>query len=443
MIQYYLDLEMQVKKISSFGLEYAHIQKIYSTAYFIALSVRSPGKTRFLYLGRGNGFEGVWLGDSPPPSSLRRKDNFLEYFRKHLSSCSFLDLELDTADRIIKLTYQKYGKMQSLLLFWKARKLYFLHHFQESPETGFKVLMSWKSKPLPYEEDSSDLFALFDEVGRNPAMARERKSEVIPEISDILAAELKLAESQGVSSKPGFLKRKKENIEEDLRKALQWHKLQALLDRNDNIDSVYELKVDDQKIKFEGELNPYERRDLVFQKIKKLKRGEKILSERLSDISSKITDKPDREELTSKIPIHKPVWGVEKIEASSKPTTQEDSFKVFDFEGYSVGVGLNAQGNDQLRSRWATKEDFWLHLDGERSSHAIIKLKNIPTVTGDMLNYAATILAHFSHLQQDWIPIIYTQVKNLKGVTGLAGKVIYKKEKHLQCQKVKIDSLQD
>ena len=70
------------------------------------------------------------------------------------------------------------------------------------------------------------------------------------------------------------------------------------------------------------------------------------------------------------------------------------------------------------------------------SAHAIIKLNNSGPVDPEMLHLAASILAYFSRFNGDWIPIIYTAVKNLKGVTGSPGMVIYKKEKHLRCTKL-------
>ena len=129
MIQYYLDLSKQIKNIREISLSQGQIQKIYSTAYYISLAVRVPGKTWHVFFGRGSGYEGVWHSHVPPSSAIRRKDNFLEYFRRHLSSCSFLDLSLDVNDRIVKLDYQKFGKVQSFLWFWKGRKLYFLHYY--------------------------------------------------------------------------------------------------------------------------------------------------------------------------------------------------------------------------------------------------------------------------------------------------------------------------
>jgi hypothetical protein len=56
------------------------------------------------------------------------------------------------------------------------------------------------------------------------------------------------------------------------------------------------------------------------------------------------------------------------------------------------------------------------------------------------MNLGASILAYFSHFSDDWIPVIYTPVKNLKGVTGSSGMVIYKKEKHLRCPRVDIEN---
>jgi predicted ribosome quality control (RQC) complex YloA/Tae2 family protein len=441
MIQYYLDLEKQVQNIREKVLSQGQIQKIYSTAFYISFAIRTAGKTWHLYLGRGGGYEGIWVHDSPPPSLLRRKDNFLEYFRRHFSSCSFLDAELDTKDRIIKMTYQKFGEVQSFLWFWKGRKLYFLHHYQEQPEAPFKLLLSWRGKAFTPGLEINDLYSYFDEIGRLHEMRHDLFSPEIPGIEKLLEEEAKAASLRGVTSAPTFLQRKKDNIEDDLRRTRQWDKLQNILDKGDSLDNMYELKVGDHKIKFEGELNPYERRNLLFQKIKKLKRGETILNERLGNVVEQLAGKETFIKKESTLPMMKPIWGEEKNSHTMAAKQVAEEFKVFKFDDYQVAVGLNAQGNDQLRNSWANKEDHWLHLDGNKSSHAIIKLLNQSALTPDVLNVGATIVAHFSHFQDQWIPIIHTQVKNLKGVSGAAGMVIYKKEKHLRCLKVNIDQL--
>ena len=437
MIQYYLDLQNQVKVINEKNLSYGQIQKIYSTSFFISFSIRSPGKTWHLYLGRGNGQEGTWLHDEAPPPVLRRKDTFLEYLRKHISSCSFVSLEIDQYDRILKLSYQKFGQLQTILFFWKARKLYFLHHYQESPEAPFKLLMSWHGKAVIPNEDMADYYEFFNEVGRRTDMKHDLHSSSSSSIQQLIQDELSAAKLKGLNSAPNFLQRKINNIEEDLTRTKQWDQMQNILDQDESLE-MYELKVGTHKIKFEGNLNPYERRNLLHEKIKKLKRGEGILKQRLSDAKELLAGKETAPKSASSLAITRPVWGKEdKKEGSVQHKSPEkEDFKVFKFDDFSIGVGLSSTGNDQLRNKWANKDDLWLHLDGLKSAHAIIKLHSSQAISAETINLGASIVASFSHFNGDWISIVYTHVKNLKGVTGSPGMVIYKKEKHLRCPRV-------
>jgi predicted ribosome quality control (RQC) complex YloA/Tae2 family protein len=442
MIQYYRDLESQVKTIQNAGLAGGQIQKIYSTAFFISLSVRIPGKTWSVYLGRGSGMEGVWLDESVPPSQLREKDNFLEYLRRHLSSCTFIGISLDPHDRIIRLDYQKFGLKQSLLLFWKARKVYFLHSYRESPEGEPKLLMSWKNRPVTLTEEIGDLFSCFDEIGRRQDMKLDLISPKSSSIKELLLFEEQSAAMKSGQFKPDFLQRKKVKIEEDLGRARQWEKIQDVLDNDEPLENIYELKVGDHRIKFEGELNPYERRNLLFQKIKKLKKGETILSERLGTVTKSLEEKERPVQVSTTLPVTKIAWGEDPtiLKVAENPMAETLDFKVFSMDRCMIAVGKSSRGNDQLRSKWAGKEDLWLHLDGIKSAHVVIKMKSgLPG--NEEINLASSILAHFSHFPGEWIPVIYTQVKNLKGVSGVAGMVTYKKEKHLRCPAVDITSL--
>jgi predicted ribosome quality control (RQC) complex YloA/Tae2 family protein len=331
---------------------------------------------------------------------------------------------------------------QSLLLFWKARKVYFIHTYRESPEGHLKILMSWKARPVVPSEEVTDLYELFDEIGRRKDMKHDLFSAKPVSIKDLLAAEEKSAEMKGGTFKPDFLERKRQKIEEDLGRARQWHKIQDVLTKEEPLENIYELKVGDHKIKFEGELNAYERRNLLFEKIKKLKKGETILNERLGSVNKTLEEKKKPVEAVSTLPMTKIAWGEDPsiISAPEKKADPEDDYKVFVLPNCQIGIGKTARGNDQLRSKWAGKDDTWLHLDGLKSAHAIIKMSGgIPG--NDELNIAASILARFSHFQGDWIPVIFTLVKNLKGVSGVAGMVTYKKEKHLRCPLVDISTL--
>jgi predicted ribosome quality control (RQC) complex YloA/Tae2 family protein len=442
MIQYYLDLKDSIHNLSEYIQSQGQIQKIYSTAYYICFSIRRRGETFCLYFGRGGGHEGIWFGENPPVSEIRQKDTFLEYFRRYLSSCTMLDLRLDKADRIACLEYQKYGQKNSFLWFWKGRKLYFVHHYKETPESPMKLLLSWHGKAIIPTEDTPDLFALFDEIGRMQDSEQVLRSTKTGTITDLLEAELNEVRHQDEGPKKrNFLQRKKENIEADLEKAKQWEKLHDLLEQRSDLDSHHELNIADQKIKFTSGLNSYERRNLVFEKIKKLKKGERILGERLKKVEEDLVSNPVVDKLESKLPMVKPVWGITKEASLSKPRTQKKDYRLFKEEEVQFGVGLSSQGNDALRSEWGNKEDYWVHLDGRKSAHVIIKLLNNQPIQSSILERAASIVAEFSDYKDQWIPVIYTQVKNLKGVTGAAGMVIYKKEKHINCLKQDLSDL--
>jgi predicted ribosome quality control (RQC) complex YloA/Tae2 family protein len=438
MIQFYSDLKNQVKEIKDKNLSGGQIQKIYSTAFYISMGIRTPGKTWWLYIGRGGGYEGLWIDDSPPPSEIRRKDTFLEYLRRHISSCGFLGVSLDQADRIIRIDYQKYGSRQSLLMFWKARQTYFLHYYQEEFQKEYKLLLSWMGKSIKPSFDMDDLNSYFDQVGRRNDFKHELKSSEFKNIKELIKEELNQGSNQPSVLKKNFINRKEENIRNDLRKAEQWKILEEYLKQKREIVG-HEIKIGDQKIKFPSSSNEYEKRNAIFEKIKKLKRGENILKERLNQVEAlKIEDKAKKIE-KSELPIVRPIWS--RIE--SKKTYDSDTKKeyvVISVNGIQMGVGTSAFGNDQLRNKWSGKEDIWLHLDGHKSSHLILKLPDNNTLDTVIINIAASILADFSRFNGDWIPIIYTQIKNLKGVTGSPGMVTYKKEKHLNCPRVDVST---
>ena len=291
-------------------------------------------------------------------------------------------------------------------------------------------------------EEPADIYACFDEIGRRQDLKQDSFSPKFSSIRDLLITEESAASMKAGQFKPDFLERKKMKIEEDLTKARQWERIQDVLNKDESLDNIYELKVGDHKIKFQGELNAYERRNLLFEKIKKLKKGETILSERLGTVNKTLEEKIKPAQVTTDLPVTKMAWGEDSKAVAKKETAREeaDDFKIIITPTCQIGVGKSARGNDQLRSKWAGKEDTWLHLDGLKSSHVIIKMP--AGIPGSVeINLAASILARFSHFQGDWAPVIYTQVKNLKGVSGVPGMVTYKKEKHLRCPLVDITSL--
>ena len=97
---------------------------------------------------------------------------------------------------------------------------------------------------------------------------------------------------------------------------------------------------------------------------------------------------------------------------------------------YRLGLGLNSQGNDNLRKSYGKKNDFWFHIENYKSCHCIVKVENISDINDKYFDSIGSIIRDKSKLDIEIIPLVFTQVKNLKGLKGRAGAVLIKKQKY-------------
>lgn len=404
------------------------IQKIYSTSHFLCLSLRSVGKTQYLYIGRGGGYEGIWVADEKPISFLRKRDAFLEYLRKFLSATQFLELTMDTEDRIFTLKYNKWRVTNQLSFFYKGRRLYFAHQFYSQKQQGMQVFKSW----APNEVSNTDMDAnIFDEVGRKTLADKESSAKKLISIEKLLEAEESLASASPMATKSKkFVKRKIERIEGDLAQVKKWSELQEVAQTHDNFESFdKKCKILGIKMNFK-EKEHYKRRNELFDKVKKLKKAEGILEERLKKTSSTTPLKLDDRE-NSLVPI-RPYWNQnKKSDHTTSSEVSKGNFKLFKFKGFDLGIGTSANGNDEMRKSWAHKDDLWFHLEDVKSPHIIVKLGS-SLLEESILKIIGSVMIEYSEFEFSEANLIYTQVKNLKGVTGAPGKVIFKKEKHIK-----------
>ena len=430
MIQTYNDIGTQLKQFESVWNGDGQLQKIYSSARYVAISLRSMGKTSYLYFGRGKGFEGFWLGDSQIPSPLRKKDQFLEYLRKHISGARLLGVQLDPADRIIYLSYQKFGRECRLGLFYNGRKLYFANNFFDQKTSRMKLFRSW----VKGEELELSIEKCFEEVGKAPQNT-SRKNQDIPTIKDLILQEMKegVEESKTTVKESKFLKRKVGNIETDLEKTRRWPLLRDWLENQEDLEDLPEkFQIEGIKMRFK-ERSHYKRRDEAFERIKKLKRAEVIQEKRLKEalLSVQGQGKAKESEGVSSLELIRPVWTSEGAKTINETTTEEGGYKTWSDVGVEFGVGLSAKGNDQLRKVWAKKDDWWFHLEAVSSPHIIAKIPG-GVVSLEILGKVAAGMKKYSKDAGEEINLIYTQVKNLKGITGKPGSVNYKKEKRVR-----------
>ena len=252
-------------------------------------------------------------------------------------------------------------------------------------------------------------------------------------IEDYLKEEEKKIGGQPVQrKKEKFLIRKIKNITEDLDCVKKWKLLQDDLNEERlNLD-LDELKIYGQKIKFLGLSSPWVKRDAIFKKIKKMKKAEEILSTRLSESKSEYENVQQGNfdfELT-KEKIIQPLWITHQKQA--KPISNHYNIKNFKLKNLTGVIGLDASSNDWIRAE-ASKDHFWFHIENYTGSHCIIKTDDFTKLSFDELAAVGSMLRDFSKLEILEIPVLYTQVKNIKGVKGAKGKVIVNKAKHFTC----------
>lgn len=419
MIQNFSTFKAEVSKLDTIIGDNAQLQKIYTSSYYLCFAVRTPGKTHYAYIGRGKGQEGFWTGDEKLPSHLRKKDQFLEYLRKHLMGTRLLNIKVPFNDRLAVITYQKWGAQNQLVLFYKGRTLEFLHCYKL--ESGSYQSLS-NVFPTINRSDIYEEYELRDLWGDYLKDFSQMKLSDV-NIKDLLSEEITIAKTKGESKKKKFLQRKFEKISLDLAKVRKNAEI------TDKINDYYQspFKIEDNifglKIKFNKDMSDGAKINKVYEKIKKLKRAEPILVERLENTKKELAKKDKGE---NNLAITQ-IFSKKLTEAKNTP---KQNYKVIDFKNLKIGYGTSATGNDQLRKNWASKTDIWFHINNQTSSHIIIKGLDIQDLTEEHFMKIGEIYNEIANGELSEIDLVCTQVKNLKGVTGVPGSVTVKKAKY-------------
>lgn len=385
------------------------------------MSVRFPGKTIALYIGRGNQYQGVFIGEKLPPSYLRVQDRLLDYLRKHLVGARLGKMEVDDKSMVSLFHFKNEQPDNAFLFGYKDRQMFFAKQSKE------EVYLSWSGETL----FSQNLNGLVDLFGPDKASIVEKGNEW--SIADYLKAEEKKISGQPVQrKKEKFLTRKIHNISEDLSLVKNWSSLQEDLQENRIDLEVDELKVYGQKIKLFGITSPWLRRDVIFKKIKKLKKAEEILSHRLEESQEEFENvkKGEFEFEVTREKVIQPLWITHGKQSKTQDSTH--NIKNFKIKNLSGVIGLDAEANDYIRSQ-SSKDHYWFHVENYPGSHCILKTEDLSKLSMEDLSLIASLLRDYSKLEILEIPILYTQLKNVKGLKGTKGEVIVKKPKHLRC----------
>ncbi|MCY7352383.1 MAG: NFACT RNA binding domain-containing protein [Cytophagaceae bacterium] len=110
--------------------------------------------------------------------------------------------------------------------------------------------------------------------------------------------------------------------------------------------------------------------------------------------------------------------------------TPETLFRKVVIDGFEVFIGRNARNNDLLTTRYARKEDLWLHARDVTGSHVVIRRKPGQPFPNRVIERAAQLAAWHSKRRTDSLcPVIVTPKKFVRKTRDLAeGQVIIDKE---------------
>lgn len=245
-------------------------------------------------------------------------------------------------------------------------------------------------------------------------------------------------EHKKVSGKPlqrkkeKFLEKKINNISNDLEDVKKWQLIEDELLSEESEFNGEQTVFHGHKVKFSNQLNVWQKRDVVFGKIKKLKKAEVILKSRLietDDELSKVKVGEFEFEVTKEKAIA-PLWQTTKIQKTKDES--EHNIKNFRIKNLSGTIALDAESNDWLRSN-GSKDHYWFHIENYPGAHCLIKTDDLTNFSADDYSAIASLLRDHSQLTITEIPVIYSQLKNVKGLKGAQGKVLIKKPKYLRC----------
>ncbi len=169
-----------------------------------------------------------------------------------------------------------------------------------------------------------------------------------------------------------------------------------------------------------------------FRKAKKARLGAKLLRERLEAARAEIDGleaQLQAAEAASEGSGLFPNVPEQAAPGRQKPARNAPEFPSFvTSDGYSVLVGRNAKMNDLLTFKAASPMDLWLHAQGYRGSHVVVKnparRPDIPLAT---ILQAAEAAAYYSDGKKEGaVPVDYTFVKYVRKMKdGPPGAVIF------------------
>lgn len=403
------------------------IQKVSSSAHFLCLHCRLPGKTFYLHIGRGASYRGIWLSELKTPAHLRVKDTFVEYARKFWRSSTVTKVSKCNDDNALMWdAITREGSMK-VFFFWRGRDLFFAQAFSKNDDAF--LFRSWDGK---VELDKS----VYEDLGFKDVFVEIGFGEKIGTINNFDIDSYLNNETGKSNSKIKQKKQLKKSIKlkEKLSRELNAIEkgIELISYQNEKLDDVQSIGEGRFKISFIGIEGHYKKRDHLFSQVKKWKTSKNIILKKILELDRNTSNKGNPSQVKENAVIYNkivsPIWGYQKV---TKKVEKKEHYITFSYNDFMCFIGRNSGENDYLRSKVSQKKDLWVHVENMPSGHLYIR-GGKPNL--EDLRVLTSALIDLCNMKLQEIPIIFTLASNLKGLKGKKGAVTFKKEKRLTVQ---------
>jgi predicted ribosome quality control (RQC) complex YloA/Tae2 family protein len=105
-------------------------------------------------------------------------------------------------------------------------------------------------------------------------------------------------------------------------------------------------------------------------------------------------------------------------------------YREFEYNGFKIWIGKNAQSNDIVTLKYGYKEDLWLHAKDVAGSHVLLKHQAGKNFPKDAIEFAAQLAAYYSKRKNESLcPVTVTPRKYVRKRKGdPAGMVVVERE---------------
>lgn len=423
------NLNLKVKSLNDLIQEKGNglVQQCISTPHFLCLQTRFKGKTLYLYLGRGAQYQGFDFSEKKPSPDLRIQDKFLQFARKYWRGMQITNISCAEQERSLLLEGFVKKSPAKVWLFWRGRDLFFSHAEMKGNTVFF--FKSWIGKCHLSADYFQSLEAkeVFEDVGFGALQSLgERKGDLS---IDHYLGQFNI-KSKNENDRPSKKEEKNHKTISKIKTDLKKFEILKYLEGQTEKDLTDIKKIGEGRfsVSFKGLEGHYKKREFLFDKIKSWRKSQHFLENRLSALEKEgqLANKPTNQRPSYGKTIQ-PIW---KENKQKQTITKNANYIELEYREMKIYLGRNALENDFIRKTLAKKEDLWIHLDGYKSGHMFIKN---PSGSLGIIDFEilASALVELNGIELQEIPVIYTQVKNLKGVKGTPGMVNYKKEKHI------------